>query len=108
MECLLGSVEPLVKLDGKQKGLYHVYEVVAETVSYVKPQDDRQGNATVYVNHQFQLVDEGKLLEGKKAGKRPEYRLVCDGAVSPGSGTTDPVNSLADSVSADGSQFTRS
>ena len=47
----LGSVEPLVKLDGKQKGLYHVYEVVAETASFVKPQNDRQGNASVYVNH---------------------------------------------------------
>ena len=57
----LGSVDPLVKLDGKQKGCYHVYEVVAETLSCIPPVHDRQGKATVYTNHQFPLVDEGKL-----------------------------------------------
>ena len=51
-------------------------------------------------------MDEGKLLEGKKAGQRPEYRLVCNGAATPGPRTTDPLNSIADSVSIDGSQFT--
>ena len=109
----LGIVEPLVKLGGKQKSFYHVYEVVAETSSCVLRPHDRQGKATVYINHKFPLVDEGKLLEGKKAGQRSEYLLVCDRTVPPGSGSeASPVNfyddlgRLEDSVSVDGVLFT--
>ena len=71
--------------------------MVAETLSCIPPVHDRQGKSTVYINHQFPLVDEGMLQEGKMAGQQSEYRLVCGRRATPGSGSTPAPLNLYDS-----------